>query len=726
MKQTEIEILAPAGNLESFYAAINSGANAVYLGLKEFNARGNIENFSLANLEEVLDYAHLFGVKIYITFNTLIKNEEMHRALEIVGQAYQMGVDAFIVQDLGLAINIKKFFPEATIHASTQMGIHNLEGAKVIENLGFSRVVLSRETPLDEVRRIREGTNLEIEYFVQGALCVAFSGNCYLCSLLTGNSGNRGKCQQFCRLPYKIDGDTGKKEGYLLSTKDFCMLPVLKELVGAGVMSLKIEGRARRAAYVAQGVQTYRKAIDSDFKFTEQDITDLKKVFNRGDYIQGYFKDENIIYPQIQGHKGIKIGKVVKVEEGKRFNLVTISSQKEIHKGDGLKFIKGDKECGSIGVGDVKKINGCYVISTTAKIKKSDVYLTLDSLSEEKLLASKRKLKINAEFVVKKGEKAMLIFMLGDKRVSAESDKPFEEAKSQPLEYSTLFEQISKLNDTPFELIKLNAKIENVFAKKSEINNMRRVCTEKLTEAILAEYKKERKINKIELNIEKNNKINSKKIIKIEKLSVFNDLKNKTNKIIFSPNNFNYEEINKFAAYCEKSNIEGFIELPIFATEKDIIFIKNLLKNANTLGIVANNYYALNLCDKNKIIAGMGLNIYNNFTLQFYEKMGIKDVILSKELSKDEQEEFSSCCDLYAWAEGREEYMTLRHCPFKEFFGSQCKSCKYCDNVIYKMQNGKKLLLQRKKVVSCQFILKSLGESQKEKALQVGEYVEVN
>lgn len=721
----KIEILAPAGNIESFYCALNAGADAIYMGLQEFNARGNIENFSLDNLREVLDYAHLFGVKIYLTFNTLIKNEEMQHALEIVGAAYKMGVDAFIVQDLGLALNIKKFYPEAVLHASTQMGIHNLEGAKVVEELGFTRVVLSRETPLEEIKRIRDNTSLEIEYFVQGALCVAFSGNCYLCSLLTGNSGNRGKCQQFCRLPYKVEGKVGVKEGYLLSTKDFCMLPILKELTETGVISLKIEGRARRPAYVAQCVMTYRKTLDNNFKYTEKDIIDLKKVFNRGDFIPGYFKEDKIIYSDLQGHKGINIGKVEKVELGKKFNLITISSSKEINKGDGLKFIKNNKECGSIGVGDVKKVGDKYIISTTAKIEKdSEVYLTLDSKNEAILLSKKRKIKIDAEFNSKINEKAELIFKYKDKKVSVISESEFSEAKNQPLQYDSIYEQLSKLKDTPFELNNLQINIENIFAKKSEINNMRRICVEKLIDEILSEYKKERKINKLKINYKNNIKINSEQIIKIEKLSILDDLKNKVNKIIYSPNNFNFEEINKFVAYCEKTNKEGFIELPIFATEKDILFIKKILKNVNTLGIVANNYYALNLCNKNKIIAGMGLNIYNNSTLEYYEKSGVKNVILSKELRKEDQEDFSSNCNLFAWTKGREEYMTLKHCPFKEFFNSQCKSCKYCDDVVYKMQNGKKLLLQRKKIVSCQFILKSLDVSSREIHPNIGEYVE--
>ena len=219
-----IELLAPAGNLDSLKMAIFNGANAVYLGLDDFNARGNIENFNRENLAQCVDFAHLFNVKIYLTINTLIKDEEVDDFLNLVKFALESNVDAFIIQDIGMAYLLRLSFPSIVLHASTQMGVQTLEGVQFLERLGFSRVVLARETSLKEIRRIKENTPIEIEYFVHGALCVAFSGNCYLCSLLAGASGNRGKCKQFCRLKYSLQTENVQKEGYLLSTKDFCML----------------------------------------------------------------------------------------------------------------------------------------------------------------------------------------------------------------------------------------------------------------------------------------------------------------------------------------------------------------------------------------------------------------------------------------------------------------------------------------------------------------------
>ena len=266
------EILAPAGNLESFYSAINNGADAVYLGLDDFNARGNIENFNLENIEDVIKHAHLFGVKVYLTLNILFDDSEIANILNIVSKLLKFSVDAFIVQDLGLAYCIKKKFPNAVLHASTQMGICNLEGAKFVQSFGFSRVVLARETSLQEIKRIHQNCDIEIEYFVQGALCVSYSGNCYISSLSSGASGNRGKCKQFCRLPYTLTSGKEKREGYFLSAKDFCMLDRLQELAEAGVISFKIEGRARRAGYVGEAVAVYREALDGERNLIAQKI----------------------------------------------------------------------------------------------------------------------------------------------------------------------------------------------------------------------------------------------------------------------------------------------------------------------------------------------------------------------------------------------------------------------------------------------------------------------
>ena len=265
----KIELLAPAGDFDSLRAAVENGANAVYLGGKLFNARQFAGNFDLEKLGEALNYAHIRGVNIYLTMNTLISDSEMKDAVEFAREAYLAGIDGIIVQDMGFAGMINKMMPDLPLHASTQMTVHNLEGAKALESSGFKRVIPARELTLDEIRKIAAGTSLEVEVFIHGALCICYSGQCLMSSIIGGRSGNRGKCAQPCRLPYRlIEGESGSsdKNGdaarYLLSSKDLCTLPQLTEIASSGVKSLKIEGRMKSPEYVATVARIYRKYLD--------------------------------------------------------------------------------------------------------------------------------------------------------------------------------------------------------------------------------------------------------------------------------------------------------------------------------------------------------------------------------------------------------------------------------------------------------------------------------
>ena len=255
-----LEVLSPAGNAESFYAALNNGADAIYLGLDSFNARMKADNFSKDNIREYIKLAHSLNAKVYITINTLLNDDDFDELIEMTKVLTDAKADAFIVQDLGVAHILKTCFKNITLHASTQMGIHNLEGALIAERLGFKRIVLSRETTLKDIEDIHKNTNLEIEYFVQGALCVAFSGNCYLSSLEKGLSGNEGKCLQLCRLPY-FNSQT-KETKYYLSPRDLSLLENLPSLIKAGVTSFKIEGRLKHSGYVAICTNLYKKALN--------------------------------------------------------------------------------------------------------------------------------------------------------------------------------------------------------------------------------------------------------------------------------------------------------------------------------------------------------------------------------------------------------------------------------------------------------------------------------
>lgn len=242
----KLEVLAPAGSMESLYAAINKGADAVYLGGNKFSARAYASNFDNENMQKAIDYAHSYGVKIYVTINTILKENEIEEAVRYVGYLYEIGADALIIQDLGLFKRIKEEYPDLELHASTQMTIHNGEAAIYFKEKGFHRVVLSREMTIDEIKYISTDLMIETEMFVHGAICVSYSGQCLMSSIIGGRSGNRGRCAQPCRMEYTLKGEkSGEQKGHLLSPKDMCTIDDIKDIVESGTHSLKIEGRMK-------------------------------------------------------------------------------------------------------------------------------------------------------------------------------------------------------------------------------------------------------------------------------------------------------------------------------------------------------------------------------------------------------------------------------------------------------------------------------------------------
>ena len=243
----KIELLAPAGSMESLIAAINNGADAIYLGGSKFSARAYASNFDNETMMKAVDYAHSYNVKVYVTMNTLLKQNELKEALKYVGYLYEIGVDALIIQDTGLINLCKDVYPEFELHASTQMTVHNGEGALYFTEKGLQRIVLSRELTLDEIKYISKDLGIETEIFVHGALCVCYSGQCLMSSMIGGRSGNRGRCAQPCRMQYTLKGETtGQRKGYILSPKDTCLIDDIEGLIKSGTSSLKVEGRMKR------------------------------------------------------------------------------------------------------------------------------------------------------------------------------------------------------------------------------------------------------------------------------------------------------------------------------------------------------------------------------------------------------------------------------------------------------------------------------------------------
>ncbi len=329
------ELLAPAGSLEAFFAAMEKGADAVYAGLKEFSARAKAKNFSLAQMERMLAYAHGEGRKIYVTINTLVKEQELPLLVDTLAALEGMEVDGVIIQDLAVARIAKRFFPAIPLHASTQMTIHNSPGVRQLAELGFERVVLARELHLDEIREIVRDSPIGIECFIHGALCFSFSGQCYFSSFLGGHSGNRGRCAQPCRRQYRYRG----KEGYYFSTNDFSSIDMIPQLVAAGVGSLKIEGRMKSAEYVASVIGAYRKVLDAQPKEWPTALAEAKELlklsFGRVP-TKGFLASHqptDIATPSLRGATGRFLGEIKGIKGGR----ILFESRDRLHLGDRIR-----------------------------------------------------------------------------------------------------------------------------------------------------------------------------------------------------------------------------------------------------------------------------------------------------------------------------------------------------------------------------------------------------
>ena len=497
------ELLAPVGNMECLKAAINGGANAVYLAGINFGARSFAGNFSNEELIEAINLCHLMGVKVYVTVNTLIYDVEVDRFIKYIDFLHKSNVDAVIMQDIGMIDLVRKTYPNLEIHVSTQAHIHNLEGAKLCEELGVKRIVLARETPIELVKEIKENTNLEIEIFIQGALCMSYSGQCLMSYLIGGRSGNRGTCAQPCRQPYSLIIDNELKEsGYLLSTKDLNTLDYIGKLVDIGVDSLKIEGRMKRKEYVYLVTSLYRKAIDKK-SITDSDIKELKKVFNR-EFTKGFLNHEdnekftNTFRPN---HIGIPVGKVVNINK----DIVSIKLTDEVNKLDGIRILS-DEDIGFTITSMYKNnkiiergISGDTIdIKIKGKVNIGDIVVkTTDTKSLELInerININKKIPIRGKFTFKLGKPITGVISDSTNTIEIESNYIVEESKTSSMDKDKILNQLNKLGDTVYEFSDIDITLDdNIFIPVNILNELRRNFVELLNQKRLykSDYKKE-------------------------------------------------------------------------------------------------------------------------------------------------------------------------------------------------------------------------------------------
>ena len=644
-----LEILAPAGNTECADAAIKSGADAIYLGLNAFSARQNAGNFDGTELRALLAKAHFCGVKVYVAMNTLVKDSELDAFEENLLSAWNSGVDAVILQDIFLGKSMHARYPEIVLHLSTQAGVCTADGARLAKECGFSRVILARETPLAEIKKIAE--ILETEVFVQGALCTCFSGQCYFSSFAGGNSGNRGRCKQPCRKLYAYDRKGNTEKNYALSLSDLCVGEDMQKLIDAGVVSFKIEGRMRRPEYVAAAVRYYRRILDGKAG-TEGTLSDLKRTYNRGNYTKGlaFGQDKRFLSTAIQGHIGEKVG-VVKVVNGKFF----VESKFQPKQGDAFKILREGKEVG--GASFSKAEGRGFTLFSKTRLKNGDgVFITTDTSVNERVLQGERKFAIVLQLSFQVGERAKV--KCGD--IEVHSEQPLERAESRPLTREELIACFKKTDGLPvdvdFSEIELSG---DIFIPKSGLNALRRAFYQALTEQITGGRQVLQKQFELPVFAGKNQKI----------AVIADDFKDvKADIAIYKPDDFSAELPQNFL----DGKFEKYLYLPSFYQEEDLI---KLWQNAKDKieGIYAENYGQLLFAKECgwKVFAGTGFNLFNGVALQtLLDYDCVAYYAISKEANMQEASGIVSD-KAFVLSSGNIKVMDLCYCPF----GKTCSAC---------------------------------------------------
>ena len=488
----KVELLAPAGNMENLKYAVMAGCDAVYLGLKKFGARAFSSNFSDSEFIEAVNYCHLYGVKVYVTLNTIIYDYEVEDFLKTVDFIHKNNADAVLIQDLGMLDLVRKTYPNLEVHASTQMHIHNLDGVKVLEKLGIKRAVLARETSIDTIKYIKENSNIELEVFVHGALCVSYSGECLMSKFIGGRSGNRGECAGACRLSYDVvdcNNNILNKNKYPISTKDLNTIYYIDKLIESGVASLKIEGRMKSKEYVYMVVKLYRDTIDNYYKtgkviVNEDDLLKLKKIFNR-EYTKGFLFNINnneLINSYRPNHMGVNVGKVLNYKNG----YATILLTDHVSIGSGLRVLsKNNKDVGILVnefyknnklVKDAYK-NDIISIKVHDKVFKDDIVVITNDKSisnsiEDYIKNNKRKVLISGKVSCKLGIITLEVSD-GINKVVVSSNNVFKSINKSTTK-EDISDKLNKLVNTVYKFNSLEIDIDsNLFIPLKEINGLK-------------------------------------------------------------------------------------------------------------------------------------------------------------------------------------------------------------------------------------------------------------
>lgn len=692
MNNNKIELLSPAGSIESFKAACQNGADAVYMGVDKYNARAMAVNFGINEYIECIEYAHIRGIKVYLTLNTLMYDDEIKEALDIVLKLYSKGLDAVIIQDIGLGMLIHKLIPKLPLHASTQMSVYSLDQVKYLEGIGFKRVVLARELSVDEIEYICKNTNLEIEVFIHGALCVSVSGQCLLSSTIGNRSANRGRCAQPCRMKYSLYNSKGKElisNSYILSKKDIFGLEYVNKLKEIGVTSLKIEGRNKNPEYVAGVTKNYRNAINNNINSNTKQ--ELMQLFNRGGISIGYLdgvKYKNSMSLLSPKNTGIFLGKVI----DKKGVYVKLKLEEDIDMHDGFEIYSEDKVISNIVtcIKNDKYVNvnsnmkkGEYVwigdVKKSVKIG-SNIYKTSsDKLNKKYRLTYSNnveniKNKVEVEINILKDKKIFAKVFLNNICINIDTNYIPQLANNKELDKEAVISAFSKTQDIPFIFDFKKINIDNkLFVPVSILNELRR----KIVYEILKSYKininvsnEEKLVEKLlneevvqNIKIKDSNKVNAKFLYKYD------------NKVNYAKVDRLYIDICDYIKYREDilekyKNVQIYIVIPnvVLSNKRKIILdnIDEIFKD-NISGVLLGSFEFFKLVLEKKkqynfvLVADYTLNISNIYSATFLVKEGFDVITPSYDMSITDIENMSR----YVNVEIVEDYitvMTSRYC----------------------------------------------------------------
>lgn len=707
----DVELLAPVGSFEALKAAVQNGANAVYLGGKDFGARASANNFDRDELKEAVKYAHIRGVQVFVTTNTLRKENEIEDFLEYAKFLYDIDVDAIILQDIGMARLIKRELPDFELHASTQMVAHSLEDVKYLESVGFDRVVLAREVTVEEIKYICDNCKADIEVFVHGALCVCYSGQCLMSSMIGNRSGNRGRCAQPCRQRYElIDVYTGEvvnsNGDYLLSPRDLNAIEEIDKVIDAGVHSLKIEGRMKRPEYVATVIDGYRKTIDeylaaNKLNVSDETINDLYTIFNRK-FTKGLLLGDvgkDMMNSQLPNNQGLYVGTVV--DYNKKAKRLKIKLANTLKKGDGINLGGGT-------IGRIIKNGNIETIGYKGETIELDfvgearkgqiVFKTSDSELMDRVQATFTQDKefvkniIDAKITIKLGQKPILT--LKDRHsneATIEGDKIVEEAMKVALSKEKVETQLRKLGNTPYELDLLEIELDdNVSLPISLLNQMRRDCIELLDKERVSiknrKYKnKTVKYKPVLYNRNKQQEI-SVKVKNLEQLE--SALECGVDRIYYEDTN----TIDKGMSLAMKYNKKVIYSAPRIIRNKEY----NHLAKANNAGVESvqvGNYGSIDYFKDKKLNIDYYLNAFNSETINYYKEIGADTLCISQELNINEIKETIKYTDINieSVVYGYTPLMITEYCPMGVIV-RDCKKDKRvakCKESIYALRNSK-------------------------------------